>query len=196
MPLIIPPQAGLMVRSHSMQISGATIWHALKMDTLDIQHFGRWKSDEFLKYIWGAWLENPQDLWASEQFFSSRQITHIFCNCTGIAKVSNIGRMPTNIFRWELHRDRIEAKSFGGVVLVQVWTVHYLAQPGNKTLPHLSCKQGASPKWFHCFFRSNTLWFTYLAYTRLRTKSNASSQSFGKKIMVRNVAFITNEDWE
>ena len=107
--------------------------------------------------------------------------------------------MPTNIFRWELLRDRTEAKSFVGVVLVQVRTVHYLAQTGNETLSHLSCKQRASPEWFHCFFRSNTLWFTvatYLAYTRLRTKSNASSQGSGKKIMMPNVAFIANEDRE
>ena len=108
-----------------MQIGGATIHHALKMDILDIQHLGRWRSDEFFKSIWGADFEDPQDLRATEQFFSTRQITHNFCTCTGIAKNHNIGRTPANIFRCELHRDRFEAKAFGGVVPLQVRTVHY-----------------------------------------------------------------------
>ena len=191
------PWAGLTVGSHSMQIGGATICHALKMDILDIQCLGRWRSDEFFKYIWGACFGGPQDLRATEQFFSTRQITHNFCTCTGIAKNRNIGQTPANIFRCKLNRDRVEAKAFGGVVPVQVRTIHYLAQHGNESLPHLSHKQRASPKWFHCYFRNDILWYTvatYLAYTRIRAKNKANPHGFDRKIIVPNIAFIANED--
>ena len=69
----------LKVTSHSMQIGGATVRykHGTRLD--DIKRLGRWRSDNFQKYIREGWLQKPDILRSSRKFVHEGRFAHHLC---------------------------------------------------------------------------------------------------------------------